>query len=69
VEQLTLRCAASIGAAMGVAYVLIGTATYLMAVDNDVTSWVFYGAAGVVTAAMIGLPIYFLRELRSHADA
>lgn len=69
VEQLTLRCAASIGCAIGVAYVLIGTATYLMAVDNDVTSWVFYGAAGVVTVAMIGLPIYFLRELRSHTDA
>ena len=68
VEQLTLRCAASIGCAMGVAYVLIGTATYLMAVDSDVASWVFYGAAGVVTAAMIGLPVYFVRELRSHSD-
>lgn len=53
---------------MGVAYVLIGTATYLMAVDSDVASWVFYGAAGVVTAAMIGLPVYFVRELRSHSD-
>ncbi|MEW5812709.1 MAG: DUF2561 family protein [Actinomycetota bacterium] len=68
-EQLNLRCAASIGAAMGVATLLIGTATYLMAVDNDVASWVFYGAAGVVTAAMVGLPVYFLRELRSHTDA
>lgn len=66
-EQLTVRCAASIGCAMGVAYALIGTATYLMAVDYDVASWVFYGAAGVVTAAMVGLPVYFLRELRSHA--
>ncbi len=69
VEQLTLRCAASIGCAMGVAYALIGTATYLMAVDNDVASWVFYGAAGVVTAAVVGLPVYFLRELRTHAAA
>ncbi|TRW76522.1 DUF2561 family protein [Mycolicibacterium sp. 018/SC-01/001] len=68
VEQLTLRCATSIGAAMGVAYVLIGTATYLMAADSDVASWVFYGAAGVVTVAMIGLPVYFLRELRSTAS-
>ena len=45
--------------------VLIGTATYLMAVDSDVASWVFYGAAGVVTLGMAAIPWYFLRELRA----
>ena len=57
--------AASIGAAMGVAYVLIGTATYLMAVDSVTASWVLYGVAGAVTAAMVAIPVYFLRELRA----
>jgi hypothetical protein len=68
VERLWVRAAASIGCAMGAATLLIGVATYLMAADNDVASWVFYGAAGVVTLGMIAIPIYFLRELRAHTE-
>lgn len=68
VERLWVRAAASLGCAMGVATLFIGVATYLMAADNDVASWVFYGAAGVVTLGMIAIPVYFLRELRAHTE-
>jgi hypothetical protein len=68
-EQLGLRCAASIGCAMGVATLLIGVGTYLMAIENDVVAWVLLGAAGVVTVGMIAIPVYFLRELRGALDA
>ncbi|KMO71324.1 hypothetical protein BST22_07500 [Mycolicibacterium chubuense] len=68
VDRLWLRGAASLGCAMGVATLLIGVATYLMAAENDVASWVLYGAAGVVTLGMIAIPVYFLRELRTHTE-
>jgi len=64
VEQLGLRCAASIGCAMGVATLLIGVGTYLMAIEDDVVAWVLFGVAGVVTVGMVAIPVYFLREVR-----
>jgi hypothetical protein len=65
IDRLWLRSATSIGCAMGVSTLLISAATYLMAVDSDTAAWVVYGVAGVVTAAMIAIPWYFLRELRT----
>jgi hypothetical protein len=63
-DQLWLRCAVVIACAMGVATVAIGVATYLMAVDSNAASWVFYGLAALVTLAMPAIPWYFLRQLR-----
>jgi hypothetical protein len=65
IDRLWLRSAASIGCAMGVATLLISSATYLMAVDSDTAAWVLYGVAGVVTVGMVAIPWYFLREMRA----
>jgi hypothetical protein len=69
VEQLWLRCALVIAIAMGAAMIAIGVATYLMAVGNDVASWVLYGVAAVITLAMPVAPWWYLRELRALLDA
>ncbi len=65
VDRVWLRNTASVTGAMGVATVLVSAATYLMAVDSVTASWVLYGVAGAVTAAMVAIPVYFLRELRA----
>jgi hypothetical protein len=65
IDQVWLRCAVVIAIAMGVALVAIGVATYLMAIDHDAVSWVFYVLAGLVTVAMPGIPWFYLRELRA----
>jgi Protein of unknown function (DUF2561) len=69
IDRLWLRNTASIGCAMGASTLLISVATYLMAVDNDTTAWVLYGVAGVVTAGMVAIPWYFLREMRAEVAA
>jgi Protein of unknown function (DUF2561) len=69
VDQLWLRCAVIIACAMGIAMVLIGVATYLMAVDSITASWVFYVVAGIVTLAMPAVPWFYLRELRTLVDS
>jgi hypothetical protein len=65
VEQLWLRCALVLVIAIGAAIIAIGVATYLMAVGNDVASWVLYGVAAVITLAMPVAPWWYLRELRA----
>lgn len=67
-DQLWLRCAVVLACAMGIATAAIGVATYLMAVDSNTASWVFYGLAGLVTLAMPVVPWHFLRELRDLGD-
>ncbi len=69
VDQLWLRCAVLIACAIGVAMVLIGVATYLMAVDSNGPAWTLYGLAGLVTLAMPAIPWFYLRELRGVQDA
>lgn len=65
VEQLARRCALVIAIAVGAALVAIGVATYLMAVGNDIASWVLYGLAAVITLAMPVAPWWYLREIRA----
>jgi hypothetical protein len=65
VGQVWLRCAVIIAIAMGAAVLAIGVATYLMAVDHDTVSWVFYVLAGIVTVGMPAIPWFYLRELRA----
>jgi hypothetical protein len=64
VEQIWLRCTATIAAAMGAAATGIGVATYLMASDHDAASWSVYVVVGIITVAMTAAPWYFLRELQ-----
>ena len=65
VEQVWLRCAVVIAIAMGVAVLAIAVATYLMAINHDAVSWVFYVLAGIVTVGMPAIPWFYLRELRA----
>lgn len=65
VEQLWRRCALVIAIAVGAAMVAIGVATYLMAVGNDIASWVLYGLAAVITLAMPVAPWWYLHEIRA----
>ncbi len=68
VDRVWLRCALVIICAIGIAMVAIGVATYLMAVDSNAASWVFYVLAGLVTLAMPAVPMLYLRELRALSD-
>lgn len=68
IDRLWLRCAAGITLAMGVGTLLTAVATYLVAVGSDTFAWVLYGITGAVTLGMVGIPVYFLRELRSLID-
>lgn len=68
VDQLWLRFAVVIACAIGVAMVVIGVATYLMAVDSNAAAWVFYVLGGLVVIAMPAVPWFYLRELRALLD-
>jgi hypothetical protein len=68
VDQVWLRCTASIAAAMGFAMTGIGVATYLMASDHDTAAWAIYVVVGLVTVAMPAAPWFYLRELRNLLD-
>ncbi|MDH6245976.1 DUF2561 family protein [Mycobacterium sp. OTB74] len=68
VDRLWLRCTAGIVAAMGAATLFVFLATYMMADSHDQLSWILYGLAAVVTAAMVGIPWYCLRELHVVLD-
>ncbi|QFS92437.1 hypothetical protein FIV07_16865 [Mycobacterium sp. THAF192] len=66
VDQVFLRFGVAMMTAMGVATLLTGIATYLMAVETESIAWVLYGVAGVVTVGMGAVMWYFLRELATH---
>lgn len=63
VDQIWLRCTATITAAMGAAMTGIGVATYLMASTHDTAAWIVYGVAAVITAGMSAAPWFYLRQL------
>ena len=63
VEQIWLRCTATIAGAIGAAATGIGVATYLMASGHDSATWAAYGVAGLLVVAMPAAPWYFLRQL------
>ncbi|MCK5751206.1 MAG: DUF2561 family protein, partial [Mycobacterium sp.] len=68
VDQVFLRFGVAMMTAMGVATLLTGIATYLMAVETETIAWVLYGVAGVVTVGMGAVMWYFLRELANHTS-
>jgi hypothetical protein len=63
VEQVWLRYTLAITAAIGAATAAIGIATYLMATESDLGAWICYAVAGLITVAMVALPIVALRQL------
>lgn len=64
VDRIWLRGTVILTGTMGAALIAVATATYLMAVGHDGSSWVGYGFAGVITAAMPVVEWLHIRQLR-----
>jgi Protein of unknown function (DUF2561) len=64
VDRVWLRGTVVLIGTMGAALIAVAVATYLMAVGHDGPSWVVYGLAGVVTAAMPIVEWLHVRQLR-----
>ena len=64
VDRVWLRGTVALAGTMGAALIAVAAATYLMAVGHDGPSWVGYGLAGVVTAAMPVVEWLHIRQLR-----
>ncbi len=64
VDRVWLRGTVILTGTMGAALVAVAAATYLMAVGHDGASWVGYGLAGVITAAMPAVEWLHIRQLR-----
>lgn len=64
VDRVWLRGTVILTGTMGAALIAVATATYLMAIGNDGGSWVGYGFAGVITAAMPVVEWLHIRQLR-----
>jgi len=63
-DRVWLRGTVLLTATMGAALTAVAAATYLMAVGHDGASWVAYGLAGLVTAAMPVVEWRHVRQLR-----
>jgi len=63
-DRVWLRGTVLLAGTMGTALVAVAAATYLMAVGHDGPSWVGYGLAGAVTAAMPVVEFLHVRQLR-----
>lgn len=64
VDRVWLRGTVILAGTMGAALIACAAATYLMAVGHDGASWVGYGFAGVITAAMPAVEWLHIRQLR-----
>ena len=64
VDRIWLRGTVILTGTMGAALIAVAAATYLMAVGHDGASWVGYGFAGVITAAMPAVEWLHIRQLR-----
>jgi hypothetical protein len=64
VDRVWLRGTVILAGTMGAALIAVAAATYLMAVGHDGPSWVGYGLAGIVTAALPVVEWLHVRQLR-----
>jgi hypothetical protein len=64
VDRVWLRGTVILTGTMGTALIAVAAATYLMAVGHDGASWVGYGFAGAITAAMPVVEWLHIRQLR-----
>jgi len=67
-DRLWLRGTVSLAAAIGLAFVGVGVATYLLAGEQDTAAWVSLGVAGLITVLMPAIPVTYLRQLRVAVD-
>jgi hypothetical protein len=65
VDQVYVRCTTAIGCAVGAGVLAVGIATYLMATGSDTGAWAAYVVGGLITAGMVALPWFYLRELHA----
>jgi hypothetical protein len=65
VDQVYVRCALSIGCAVGAGTLAVGVATHLTAGGSASAAIAFYIIAGIITVAMPVLPWFYLRELKN----
>lgn len=63
-DRMWLRCGLGVLTGVGLAYVAVAVATYLMALGSTTASWVAYGVAGAITLATVAIPLVYLRQLR-----
>ena len=64
VDRVLLRGSTELASVLGTSLTAVALSTYLMAVGKDTASWVVYGVAGVIAAAMPVVPWLHLRQLR-----
>ena len=64
VDRVWLRGTVVLTGTMGAALIAVAAATYLMASGHEGPSWVVYGLAGAVTAAMPVVEWLHIRQLR-----
>lgn len=69
VDRVWLRGTVVLTGTMGAALIAVAAATYLMAVGQDGASWVGYGLAAGITAAMPAVEWFHVRQLRRLRDA
>jgi hypothetical protein len=69
VDRIWLRGTVLLTGTMGAALIAAAAATYLMAVGHDGPSWVAYGLAGAISAAMPAVEWLHIRQLRRIVDA
>lgn len=67
-DRMWLRCGLGVLTAAGAAMVATAIATHLMAVDMNGAAWGVYAVAGVITVAMVAIPVFYLRWLRAELD-
>ncbi|HEX7322194.1 MAG TPA: DUF2561 family protein [Mycobacterium sp.] len=63
VGRVWLRGTTELASVIGIALIAVALATYLMAVGMDMSSWVAYGVAGLITVVMPVVPWRHLRQL------
>jgi hypothetical protein len=63
-DRIWLRGVAALVGVMGMAFVGVAAATYLMAIGRDGAAWTCYVFAGLLTAAMPAIPWRLLRHVR-----
>ncbi|MEZ0351833.1 DUF2561 family protein [Mycobacterium ahvazicum] len=69
VDRIWLRGTVVLTTTMGIALIAVAAATYSMAVGHDGPSWVGYGLAAAVTAAMPAVEWLYVRQLRREVAA
>jgi hypothetical protein len=63
-DRIWLRGTVLLTSTMGAALIGVAAATYAMAIGHEGVSWVIYGVAGVITAAMPVVEFIHVRQLR-----